>query len=163
MSTETRTGDSRRLGASHRAAGEPTDPSLVADPSPVYVLAYMSGPADSSAGALGIRHAYTCWTVKNQSVAAGRLGDASFQGGWSTAALGVALHIVIATTTAVVNYLVLSAGLCFGDATTVHEDARWALCAAGGSRFDCFRPQFGAWSHYRRRVLWITRPTRSST
>jgi hypothetical protein len=32
-----------------------------------------------------------------QSIAAGLLGRAAFQGGWSTAALGVALHFLIAT------------------------------------------------------------------
>jgi hypothetical protein len=38
-----------------------------------------------------------------QSVAAGLLGDASFQGGWSTAALGVAVHFVISITIAAVG------------------------------------------------------------
>jgi hypothetical protein len=75
----------------------------------VYVLA-----GGLNAGALDILYAYTFWTVKSQmpaqrifqSVAAGLLGDASFQGGWSTAALGVALHFVISITVALVYYLV---------------------------------------------------------
>jgi hypothetical protein len=41
-----------------------------------------------------------------QDVAAGLVGEASFQGGWSTAALGLALHFLIAITTAAVYYLV---------------------------------------------------------
>jgi hypothetical protein len=48
------------------------------------------------AGTLDIVYAYTFWAVKSkipaqrifQDVAAGLLGEASFQGGWSTAALG---------------------------------------------------------------------------
>jgi len=41
-----------------------------------------------------------------QSVTTGLLGDASFRGGWRTAALGVAPHFVISITIAVVYYLV---------------------------------------------------------
>ena len=52
------------------------------------------------AGTLDILYAYTFWAVKSQipaqrifqNVAAGLVGEASFQGGWSTAALGLALH-----------------------------------------------------------------------
>ena len=74
----------------------------------VYVLA-----GGLIAGALDILYAYTFWTVKSQmpaqrifqSVATGLLGDTSFQGGWRTAALGVALHFVISITIAVVYYL----------------------------------------------------------
>jgi predicted ABC-type sugar transport system permease subunit len=52
------------------------------------------------AGTLDILYAYTFWAVKSQipaqrifqDVAAGLVGEASFQGGWSTAALGLALH-----------------------------------------------------------------------
>jgi ribose/xylose/arabinose/galactoside ABC-type transport system permease subunit len=48
------------------------------------------------AGTLDILYAYTFWAVKSQisaqrifqDVAAGLVGEASFQGGWSTAALG---------------------------------------------------------------------------
>ncbi len=40
-----------------------------------------------------------------QSVAAGLLGDASFTGGWRSAALGLALHYFIATSMAVTYYL----------------------------------------------------------
>jgi hypothetical protein len=66
------------------------------------------------AGTLDILYAYMFWAVKIQipaqrifqDVAAGLLGEASFQGGWSTAALGLALHFLIAITTAVVYYLV---------------------------------------------------------
>jgi uncharacterized membrane protein YagU involved in acid resistance len=40
-----------------------------------------------------------------QSVAAGLLGDASFEGGGSTAALGLGLHFLIALSMALVYYL----------------------------------------------------------
>jgi len=40
-----------------------------------------------------------------QSVAAGLLGDSSFQGGVGTAALGLVLHYLIASSMAVVYYL----------------------------------------------------------
>ena len=61
------------------------------------------------AGSLDIAYACAFWWVKSsvppprifQSVAAGLLGDASFRGGAATAALGLALHLAIATTMAV--------------------------------------------------------------
>ena len=66
------------------------------------------------AGALDITYAWLFWEVKAgvsaqrifQSVAAGLLGKASFEGGAATAALGLALHFFIATTMSVVYYLV---------------------------------------------------------
>jgi ribose/xylose/arabinose/galactoside ABC-type transport system permease subunit len=66
------------------------------------------------AGTLDILYAYTFWAVKSQvpaqrifqSVAAGLLGEASFDGGWGTAALGLALHFLIAISIAVVYYQV---------------------------------------------------------
>lgn len=41
-----------------------------------------------------------------QSVAAGLLGPASYGGGWVTAALGLALHFLIATSMSLAYYLV---------------------------------------------------------
>lgn len=66
------------------------------------------------AGALDITYAWMFWAVKAgvsaqrifQSVAAGLLGKASFDGGWGTAALGLVLHFFIATSMAVTYYLV---------------------------------------------------------
>ena len=66
------------------------------------------------AGTLDITYAWLFWAVKAgvsaqrifQSVAAGLLGKASFEGGAATAALGLALHFFIATTMSVVYYLV---------------------------------------------------------
>jgi uncharacterized membrane protein YagU involved in acid resistance len=56
------------------------------------------------AGALDIVYACTFWAIRAdvpprrilQSIAAGLLGPASFQGGTATAALGLALHFLIA-------------------------------------------------------------------
>jgi len=66
------------------------------------------------AGTLDIVYACTFWALKAgvpaqrifQSVAAGLLGQASFEGGAATAALGLALHYFIATTMSVVYYVV---------------------------------------------------------
>ena len=66
------------------------------------------------AGTLDIAYACIFWALKAgvpaqrifQSVAAGLLGKASFDGGAGTAALGLALHFFIAVTMAVVYYLV---------------------------------------------------------
>ncbi len=65
------------------------------------------------AGSFDITYACTFWYLKGgvlpprvfQSVASGLLGDASFTGGWRTAALGLALHYFIATSMAVTYYL----------------------------------------------------------
>lgn len=65
------------------------------------------------AGALDIFYACLFWALKAdvpptrifQSVAAGLLGEASFQGGTSTAALGLFLHFLIACTMALTYYL----------------------------------------------------------
>jgi uncharacterized membrane protein YagU involved in acid resistance len=66
------------------------------------------------AGTLDIAYACLFWAIKSdvpvqrilQSVAAGLLGKASFQGGGATAALGLALHYLIALSMSVVYYLV---------------------------------------------------------
>lgn len=65
------------------------------------------------AGALDILYACLFWAVKAdvapsrifQSVAAGLLGEASFEGGATTAALGLALHFLIACCMAVTYWL----------------------------------------------------------
>ena len=65
------------------------------------------------AGTLDIAYACIFWALKAdvpmrrifQSVAAGLLGKASFEGGSATAALGLTLHYFIATTMSVVYYL----------------------------------------------------------
>ena len=65
------------------------------------------------AGTLDILYACLFWAAKAdlpptrmfQSVAAGLLGEASFEGGAATAALGLALHFFIACTMAVTYYL----------------------------------------------------------
>ena len=66
------------------------------------------------AGTLDIVYACIFWALRSdvparrilQSVAAGLLGEASFKGGWETAALGLALHYLIALSISVVYYLV---------------------------------------------------------
>ena len=66
------------------------------------------------AGTLDITYASLFWGLKSgvpaqrifQSVAAGLLGEASFEGGQGTAALGLALHYFIALSMALVYYLV---------------------------------------------------------
>ncbi len=66
------------------------------------------------AGALDIVYACVFWALKRdvpaqrilQSVAAGLLGEASFEGGWATAALGLALHFLIALSMSAAYYLV---------------------------------------------------------
>lgn len=65
------------------------------------------------AGTLAIVYACVFWAVRAdipptrifQSVAAGLLGEASFQGGASTAALGLFLHFLIACTMALAYYV----------------------------------------------------------
>jgi hypothetical protein len=65
------------------------------------------------AGTLDIAYACLFWALKSdvpvqrilQSVAAGLLGEASFEGGGGTAALGLALHYVIALSMSVTYYL----------------------------------------------------------
>jgi uncharacterized membrane protein YagU involved in acid resistance len=66
------------------------------------------------AGTLDIVYACLFWALKRdvpaqqilQSVAAGLLGKASFEGGAATAALGLALHFLIALSMSAVYYLV---------------------------------------------------------
>ena len=65
-------------------------------------------------GTLDITYAWAFWAIKAgvsaqrifQSVAAGLLGRASFEGGAQTAALGLALHYFIATTMSATYYIV---------------------------------------------------------
>ena len=66
------------------------------------------------AGTLDIIYACTYWAIKRdvpverilQSVAAGLLGKAAFEGGAGTAALGLALHFFIAISMAITYYVV---------------------------------------------------------
>ena len=66
------------------------------------------------AGTLDIAYACIFWAIKSgvpaerilQSVAAGLLGKASFQGGAATAALGLVLHYLIALSMSVAYYLI---------------------------------------------------------
>ena len=66
------------------------------------------------AGTLDITYAWAFWALKAgvparrifQSVAAGLLGAASYKGGAATAALGLFLHYLIATTMSATYYLV---------------------------------------------------------
>jgi hypothetical protein len=88
---------------------EPAQPSTRQRSPAGYVLA-----GGLVAGTLDIAYACTFWGIKAgvpaqrifQSVAAGLLGKASFEGGAPTAALGLGLHFFIATTMSVVYYLV---------------------------------------------------------
>jgi hypothetical protein len=66
-----------------------------------------------TAGTLDILDAFAMWTPRGvsatrilQSIASGLLGPASFQGGMSTAALGLALHFFIACSAATTYYAV---------------------------------------------------------
>ena len=66
------------------------------------------------AGALDIAYAWAFWSLKAgvpaqrifQSVARGLLGEDAFEGGPATAALGLALHFLIATTMSFAYYAV---------------------------------------------------------
>jgi hypothetical protein len=66
------------------------------------------------AGTLDIAYACIFWAIKRdvpvqrilQSVAAGLLGEATFEGGRATAALGLALHFFIALSMSVTYYVV---------------------------------------------------------
>jgi hypothetical protein len=66
------------------------------------------------AGTLDITYAWVFWAIKAgialprvfQSVAAGLLGKASFEGGAATAVLGLFLHFFIATSMSLTYYLV---------------------------------------------------------
>ena len=60
-----------------------------------------------SAGVLDITAAFVRWGKPVrilQGIASGILGPQAFQGGWGTAALGLALHFLIAFSAAVVYY-----------------------------------------------------------
>ena len=64
------------------------------------------------AGVMDISAAFATWGVRGvspvrilQSIASGLLGASAFQGGLATAALGAALHFLIATTAAALYYL----------------------------------------------------------
>ncbi|MCI0348552.1 MAG: hypothetical protein L0Z53_03925 [Acidobacteriales bacterium] len=86
-------------------------------------------------GVFDITQACIAWGIQNgvppirifQSVAAGVLGRAAFQGGWPTAALGLGLHFFISFSAAAVYYLAsrkikfltehaVIAGLLYGEA-----------------------------------------------
>ena len=66
------------------------------------------------AGALDILYAWAFWWIKAgvparrifQSVAAGLLGKATYDGGWATAALGLGLHFFIALSMSAAYHLV---------------------------------------------------------
>jgi hypothetical protein len=83
------------------------------------------------AGTFDIVYACTFWGLKRgvpvqrilQSVAAGLLGKASFEGGARTAALGLALHYLIAVSMSVAYYLVARRWALLGQ--------RPVLCGAG--------------------------------
>jgi hypothetical protein len=69
------------------------------------------GCAGLSAGVLDITAAFLTWAPKGvtparilQGIASGLLGAKSFQGGWETAVLGLALHFLIAYSAATVFY-----------------------------------------------------------
>jgi hypothetical protein len=70
--------------------------------------------AGAVAGTLDITYAWVFWAIKAglsaqrifQSVAAGLLGRAAFEGGAATAALGLVLHYFIATTMSATYYVV---------------------------------------------------------
>ena len=76
------------------------------------LAAILTGGA--AAGILDITAACVTWAIRAnikpirifQSVAAGWLGNAAYDGGWPTAVLGLASHFLIATTAAVVYYAV---------------------------------------------------------
>jgi len=78
---------------------------------PPWVLVLAGGIV---AGTLDIVYACVYWGLKSgvparrilQSVAAGLLGKASFEGGFGTAALGLALHYLIALSMSVAYYFV---------------------------------------------------------
>ena len=86
--------------------------SLPRPPRRTHPLAYVL-TGGLVAGTLDIVFAMTFWAWKAdipavrilQSVAAGLLGEASFEGGLETAALGFALHFFIALTMAIVYYV----------------------------------------------------------
>ncbi len=88
-----------------------TSSAMPAQPSSPAALVLAGGLV---AGTLDIVYACLFWALKAdvsaqrilQSVASGLLGQASFDGGWSTAALGLGLHFFIATSMSVTYYLV---------------------------------------------------------
>jgi hypothetical protein len=65
-----------------------------------------------TAGILDITAAFVTWAPKGispvrilQGIARGALGPSAFQGGWKTAALGLAVHFLVAYTATTVFYL----------------------------------------------------------
>jgi hypothetical protein len=81
-------------------------------PRPLTPLAFLVA-GGLVAGTLDIVYAWAFWAIKRgvpaqrifQSVAAGVLGKTTFDGGWSTAALGLGLHFMIAISMAGAYYL----------------------------------------------------------
>jgi len=97
-----------RLARAYAAGVTGSPPAARLHPA-VYVLA-----GGLVAGTLDITYAWAFWALKAgvpaqrifQSVAAGLLGRASFEGGAPAAALGLALHYFIATSMSATYYLV---------------------------------------------------------
>jgi uncharacterized membrane protein YagU involved in acid resistance len=108
-------------------------PTLLSRPKPSAFLAIFWGGL--ACGVLDITQACVAWGIQNgispprifQSVAAGLLGRSAFQGGAKTAALGLALHFLIAFSAAAVYYAAsrkikllierhVIAGLLYGEA-----------------------------------------------
>ncbi len=106
-------------------------------------------------GTLDLVFAYVFWVSKGatltgilQSIARGVLGDASREGGATSAALGAALHYFIATTMVVVYYLIarkhpqlvrrpIALGLLYGLVLyAVMNFVVLPLSAAGMAKFD---------------------------
>ena len=83
------------------------------------------------AGTLDITYACAFWAIKAgvpaqrifQSVAAGLVGKASFEGGAATAALGLFLHYFIATTMSATYYLVARRWSALGQRPLVYGAA----------------------------------------
>jgi hypothetical protein len=114
------------------------------------------------AGTLDIVYACVFWAVKAdvparrifQSVAAGLLGKASFEGGWGTAALGLGLHFFIALSMAAVYYFVAIRW------PLLRERAAWCGVAYGLALYGIMNyvvvplsavPQSGS-----KNALWVT-------
>jgi hypothetical protein len=120
---------------------EPELPAKSYSPARAAFLAIISG--GSIAGVCDLTYAIVFYAAQGvkpirvfQSIASGLLGMNSYEGGWATAALGIALHFAIALTAAAVYYwssrkielLVRSAPICgmvYGAA--VYFFMRWVV------------------------------------
>ena len=108
MRDEVRMGDSKGSGRGVEPVSGSSTPTRRLPP---WVLVLAGGIV---AGTLDIVYACVYWGLKGgvparrilQSVAAGLLGKASFEGGGGTAALGLALHYLIASSMSAAYYLV---------------------------------------------------------